>query len=583
MIGVGPEGPLGPPVAAAAVLADRRGRDAGARRDAGNGIREGASGDGDARLRRSEGAPGHGDDPHGDSRHGDTPHGDSRHGDTPHGDAPGDSRHGDDPRGTPHGDAPTGSPATRLDLEIGSEPAAWAVLAAVGGLGPVGFGALLRRFGSASAVLAAAGSTAGRAAIAELDLEEEHRRLRLADLAPRIAEAADDAPGYISRIRSLGLSVVTLEDPRYPPRLRTIDLPPHVLFVRGDVAALSRRNAVAVVGTRRPSDGGRRTAARISAALARLGATVVSGLAVGIDGAAHAATLDADGCTVAVLAGGHACLYPRVHERLAERIVANGGAVVAELPPDTAPARGTFPRRNRLISGLADATVVVEAGLRSGALITAGWALEQGRECFIVPGTIDAPSSAGCLAFLRMFSAVARIVSGIPELVEDLGIADGASADGRFDAVAGGASEAVGTAAAAGGLLADVGSAGFSGPPSSGGPRQGRLELRDRVLVPARSVLAEAGEIERAIGLRLVAGPCTVDELVAAEDLPVATVLGGLTLLEMRGFVQGSYGRYVAAGPLLAAVPDDVASTGRGTGRSRGRRRDADIRQEPKS
>lgn len=527
MIGVGPEGPLGPSMIATSGAADQPGRDAG--------------------RRRAESAPGNPGARH-DTRSG-VVRDEGRSGVVRDEGRTGDAR---------TGDAPPGPHATRHDLDIGSEPAAWAVLAAVGGLGPVGFGALLRRFGSASAVLTAAASTAGRAAIAELDLEDEHRRLRLAELAPRIADGAENAAAYIARIRSLDLSVVTLEDPAYPPRLRTIDLPPHVLFVRGDIAALSRRDAVAVVGTRRPSDGGRRTAARISAVLARLGATVVSGLAVGIDGAAHAATLDADGCTVAVLAGGHACLYPRVHERLAERIVANGGAVVAELPPDTAPARGTFPRRNRLVSGLADATVVVEAGLRSGALITAGWALEQGRECFVVPGTIDAPSSAGCLAFLRMFSTAARIVSGIPELVEDLGIADRARAEARSDAAVRSAGAATGTA--------------------QGSP----IEMRDRGLVPARSVLAEAGEVERAIGLRLVAGPCTVDELVAAEDLPVATVLGGLTLLEMRGFVQGSYGRYVAAGPLLAAVPDDGESSVRGMDRYRRRRRDADIRQRPK-
>ena len=121
--------------------------------------------------------------------------------------------------------------------------------------------------------------------------------------------------------------------------------------------------------------------------------------------------------TVAVLGGGHARLFPKAHERLADAIVAAGGAVVAELSPETPATMGTFPRRNRLISGLSDATVVVEAGTRSGALITAGWALEQGRECFLVPGPMDAPTSAGCNALLLGFPTQTRIVCGIPELL----------------------------------------------------------------------------------------------------------------------------------------------------------------------
>ena len=136
---------------------------------------------------------------------------------------------------------------------------------------------------------------------------------------------------------------------------------------------------MAIVGTRRPTAVGRATSGRIADAIAGLDVTVVSGLALGIDAAAHAATLRAGGTTVAVIGGGHLRLYPASHRGLARAIVAQGGAVISEFPPETAPNRGTFPRRNRIISGLADATVVVEAGARSGALTTAAWALEQGR------------------------------------------------------------------------------------------------------------------------------------------------------------------------------------------------------------
>ena len=201
-------------------------------------------------------------------------------------------------------------------------------------------------------------------------------------------------------------------------------MPPHVLFVSGDVAALSAVHAVAVVGTRRPTEAGRLIAARIGAAIARTGAAVVSGLAVGIDGAAQAAVASEGGITVAVLGSGHGRLYPRAHANLARSIVAHGGAIVSELVPDATPTASAFPRRNRLISGLSDATIVVEAAEKSGALITAGWALEQGRECYMVPGPIGEPRSAGCLSWLREYPDEVRIVAGIPELIEDLGLLD---------------------------------------------------------------------------------------------------------------------------------------------------------------
>ena len=286
-----------------------------------------------------------------------------------------------------------------------------------------------------------------------------------------------------------------------------------MLFVRGAPAALAAPHAVAVVGTRRPTEPGRRVAARIADALARTGAVVVSGLAVGIDGAAHAAVVAAGRPTVAVLGSGHDRLFPRAHVRLASAIVESGGAVVSELPPDASPTKGTFPRRNRLISGLADATVVVEAAARSGALITARWALEQGRGCFLVPGSIDAPTSAGCLAFLRAFAGEARIVAGIAELVDDLGLLDstGPEADSASKA------------------------------PAAGPSRE--------------AILAVLGGAEARVAAALADGATTADELAERTDLPIAAVLGTLTLLEMRELVNSAYGRYRPAGALAAVAP----------------------------
>ena len=329
--------------------------------------------------------------------------------------------------------------------------------------------------------------------------------------------SARDRPGDRRPVDgSLGLGWLTLDDPAYPARLRLLEVPPPVLFLRGAPDALMATSSVAVVGTRRPTDAGRRTAARIADALARLGSTIVSGLAVGIDGVAHGATVEAGGRTVAVLGSGHERLFPHAHRRLAERIVATGGALVSELPPAAMPTRGTFPRRNRVISGLADATIVVEAAARSGALITAAWALEQGRECFAVPGSIDAPASVGCLAFLREYPGQVRIVAGIAELIEDLGLAGRAAGEDRP----------------------------ANDRPSSFAPRP----------APA-AVLATLGRAEGAVAAALLDGSATVDDLARASDLSVATVLGTLTVLELRGLVTGGGGRYRLAGALAAAGP----------------------------
>jgi DNA processing protein len=311
-----------------------------------------------------------------------------------------------------------------------------------------------------------------------------------------------------------GLEVLTLDDPAYPSRLRQVELPPPVLFVRGSVAALAALHPIAVVGTRRPTGLGRATAARIGEALAASGAVVVSGLALGVDGAAHAAAVRAGAPTVAVMGGGHDYLYPAAHRGLAASIVAGGGAVVSEFPPGMAPNRGTFPRRNRIISGLSDATVVVEAGIRSGALTTAAWALEQGRGLYIVPGRMDDPAVAGCLAFLREGGPQANIVVGVTELLEDLRLVGPASDVTKPD------------------------TAGRPGAAANGGG---------------------LGPTARAVRAALVAGASGIDELVAATGLRGAAVLGALTTLEDQGLVVETFGRYHPAGQLALKGPFRVA------------------------
>ena len=442
-----------------------------------------------------------------------------------------------------------------------AERDAWVVLLSVSGLGPVSFGALLGAFGSARAVLAAASEThggerllqaladaaadaaavdrvgdfgevvfdacaavpegVGAATSSSATTPHGGRQLIGRDLALRICEATVRGTGVIDRVRGLGLTAVTLEEPSYPDRLRRVELPPPLLFLRGDVEAMSAVDAVAVVGTRWPTDKGRLIAGWIGSALAHAGAVVVSGLAVGIDGAAHASVVAEAGRTVAVLGGGHARLFPKAHERLADAIVRCGGAVVSEHGPDTNPSRGTFPRRNRLVSGLSDATVVVEAGVRSGALITAGWALEQGRECFLVPGPFDSPASAGCHAFLRSFPGQARVVSGVAELIEDLELG-GRNSNWPND-----------------------------GSTPSGVVERGRSSPAAWVPAAGRSaILATLGPVERVLAEQLSAGTATADQLAGRTSLASAAVLSALTLLELRGLVTAAYGRYSPSGAL---------------------------------
>ena len=239
--------------------------------------------------------------------------------------------------------APTMAAAQRSE-----ERDAWAVIAGVYGVGPVGFSALLRRYGTGLAILREASSPGGVGRIAtvtyddaEPDDRRRHRGLDL-DVAEAIAEGARQSGRTLERIRELGLKIVTVEDHHYPLRLASVDMPPHVLFVLGEPAAMSAQAAVAIVGTRRATESGRTIAARIAANLVGVGAIVVSGLAVGIDGAAHSAAVHARGTTVAVIGSGHAVLYPRAHSRLAAAIVGAGGAVVSELTPDTRPSLGNL-------------------------------------------------------------------------------------------------------------------------------------------------------------------------------------------------------------------------------------------------
>jgi DNA processing protein len=278
-------------------------------------------------------------------------------------------------------------------------------LSLVPGLGPRLTQALLNRFGSASA--------ARLASPAELE--------RIPHIGSNLAHSfaaalrTVDPDAELERVARHGVRLLAKTSPDFPARLAELPDSPQMLYLRGTTSPADT-TAVAIVGSRRCTAYGQRMATRIAAGLARAGHTVISGLALGIDGAAHRGALEGGGRTIAVLAGGLSSIYPPDHVELAEQVAANG-ALISETPMMMEPQRGMFHSRNRLISGLAVAVVIVEANDRSGALITARHAADQGRDLFCLPANVDSAHSAGSLRLLR---EGAKLIRDVDDLLEDM-------------------------------------------------------------------------------------------------------------------------------------------------------------------
>jgi len=236
-------------------------------------------------------------------------------------------------------------------------------------------------------------------------------------VAEAIASSRDNVNVHeeLELVEKLGAEIVTIEDAGYPESLKKIYDPPLVLYVRGHLR--NDEQALAVVGTRRPTYYGKQQAAAIAGALAMQGWTIAGGLARGIDACAHEGALNAGGKTVAVLGSGLLKVYPPENRKLADQI-AEGGALVSEFPMTTAPDPWNFPRRNRVISGLCRGVIVVEAAAASGSLITATWAVEQNRLVFAVPGRVDSPQSSGCHALIR---DGATLIENAGDVLRELG------------------------------------------------------------------------------------------------------------------------------------------------------------------
>jgi len=314
-----------------------------------------------------------------------------------------------------------------------------------------------------------------------------------ADLAERLHKFAwrEKAEWELAYARKARCRILTLEDADYPPLLRAVELPPPVLYVRGHFAPTDLQ-ALAVVGCRRPSPYGLQATRALAGDLAQAGFTIVSGLARGIDTAAHEAALEAGGRTLAVLAHGLDLIYPPENRELHDRIT-DSGAAISEFALGMPPQRENFPQRNRVISGLARGVLVVEAGLNSGALITARWAVEQGREVFALPGRYDASQSQGAHALIQ---DGAKLVTGLQDLLDEL-------------------------------------------------PAVTELRiLPGRTPMPVGTSSALTQE-QQAIYQALESGSTHIDALAAACALPVSRLLGELLHLEMQGRVQsGPGGRY---------------------------------------
>lgn len=359
-----------------------------------------------------------------------------------------------------------------MEAEL-SEHDACVALNLVSGIGSSRHEALVGRFGTAARALEASASEL--ASTPGLGPE----------LASRIAgwRTGVNLEAELRMAERGGARILTLADDAYPPHLREIADPPLCLYIRGDVE-FNLRRCFAIVGTRRMTLYGRNTAEYFAGALARHGFVIVSGLAYGVDAVAHASALDAGGKTVAVLPGGLARITPQDHVPLARRIGSGGGAVVSPFPMEFPPTRMTFPMRNRIISGLCAGVLVVEAPSRSGALITAEFALEQGRQVFAVPGQIDSPQSKGCNALIKQGAR-------LTETVEDI-----------FDEYE---------------FLPKV----VAPSPDAASPEQADLQSLSEDERLAYDELSKSGEK-------------AFDDLASSMKLPVGRLLGALSMLELR-------------------------------------------------
>ena len=366
----------------------------------------------------------------------------------------------------------------------------WVVLNMITGVGALRAKKLLERFGSLEGIFTAQGRELEQVEGIGKEIAERIRRWR---------ETAD-VEKELELVKKYGATVLTLGDEEYPERLKEIYDPPIVLYVRGELS-LRDENAIAIVGTRYPSFYGRTITEDLSKKLAMRGFTIVSGMARGIDSAAHRGALAVKGKTIAVLGCGVDTVYPPENGKLMKEII-NSGAVVSEFPMGTKPDRGNFPRRNRIISGLSLGVIVVEAAKSSGSLITANQALEQGREVFAVPGKVDSPKSYGTH---RLIKEGAKLVQDVDDVIEELGMLRMPSGEDSH--------------------------------PEKQTQKSGATSATADLLAGAERCPDLAGEEKRVYGI-LSSDPCQIDIICNQTNMPASKVSSILMMLEIKGLVK---------------------------------------------
>ncbi|RQH03616.1 DNA-processing protein DprA [Paraburkholderia dinghuensis] len=386
-------------------------------------------------------------------------------------------------------------------LPLGAdERSAWLRLSTARGLKPAALRTLLGAFGLPQNVLAQ--SLATLAATAGGDAAR-------AALAPPASSFANQIDALNVWCAVPGNALVTLADPAYPPRLLAMPDPPPMLYVQGQLGLLHGRS-IAVVGSRSATPQALVDAARFARAFAAAGVTVVSGLALGVDGAAHRGALDECGGTAAVIGTGADLVYPTAHRALAAQL-AQRGAIVSEWPLGTPARSENFPQRNRLIAALVEGVVVVEAAMRSGSLITARLANEMGRDVFALPGSIHAPLARGCH---RLIKQGAQLIESPEEVLESLGVPQPAAR----------VPESNGESSPRRTRTPAASQAGTPGAPAD----EIRGSARAR---PPASLSPEASRLLDALGH----APATLEILAARTDMPEAVLQSTLLQLELAG------------------------------------------------
>lgn len=407
-------------------------------------------------------------------------------------------------------------------------------LTMVAGVGPVVIRSLLNHFGTAGAALRA-GTTKLQAA--------DHVSARLAEKIARGLENPD-IDREMALCRDHGVSIMLQSDDDFPDVMREMPDCPAMLFVKGKIEPIDRL-AVAVVGSRRSTAYGRRMAEKLSSSLARSGMTVVSGLARGIDEAAHRGALAGGGRTLAVLANGLSKIYPPEMESLAAEIVKHG-ALISEMPMGHPPLAELFIRRNRIISGLSLGVVVVEAALRSGSLSTARHAMEQNREIFAVPGPADSLTSQGCHRLIR---DGAKLVETVDDIIEELrnavrnvlGEVREAQQQRLFEdeeVETGAVPQPEPTSAA----TTSEPRAEDSKPKAGESKKPARASAAAKTSAGSSPALASLGPEERALYDMISDDPIGADQLISKSGLPSGRVLALLSLMEMRRLVKRAPG-----------------------------------------